>query len=388
MVFASLVVVGLSTLLQVKRVGPVGAGVPSPHVHRGRIHPLLHHSSLRGWSSGAHHAGVGVRHSAAHHLQVALHPAPRRNPTVGGMSSSSCQSRLRPLCSSYSTTQHRRTQLQRLCRHWQTLAVVAAITLRGAALLRLWGPVIGIVAGTAVAAAMGAYDVTRVLDASWVGVPASAPGLALDFGITFWTLLPSFLFLGVIFSIHSNGESIALQRVAWREDRAIDFREVQGALAGQRGQQRDGRPRRNSAQHHQLRHSVVRADDGRCVAHRGVQHRPHDSGAGVYAQFSSLFSTIPGPVMAGYLMLVCGTLFVDGARTIILNEPNREKVVAGGICFWIGAAFQFGLITLPDVGPVLGGLFKSGITTGGFAAIVMILYLELTNPGECVFSRA
>ena len=66
-------------------------------------------------------------------------------------------------------------------------------------------------------------------------------------------------------------------------------------------------------------------------------------------KFSSLFSTIPGPVMAGYLMLVCGTLFVDGARTIILNEPNREKVVAGGICFWIGAAFQFGLITLPDV---------------------------------------
>ena len=102
-------------------------------------------------------------------------------------------------------------------------------------------------------------------------------------------------------------------------------------------------------------------------------------------KFSALFSTIPGPVMAGYLMLVCRTLFVDGARAVILNEPNREKVVAGGICFWIGAAFQFGLITLTDVGPVLGGLFKSGITTGGFAAIAMILYLKLTNPRRMRF---
>ena len=31
------------------------------------------------------------------------------------------------------------------------------------------------------------------------------------------------------------------------------------------------------------------------------------------------------------------------------------------------------------------GLFKSGITTGGFAAIVMILYLELTNPRRMRF---
>ena len=56
-----------------------------------------------------------------------------------------------------------------------------------------------------------------------------------------------------------------------------------------------------------------------------------------------------------------------------------------GICFWIGAAFQFSLFSLPDLGRVVGGLFKSGITTGGFAAIVMILYLEFTNPRRMRF---
>ena len=55
------------------------------------------------------------------------------------------------------------------------------------------------------------------------------------------------------------------------------------------------------------------------------------------------------------------------------------------MCFWIGAAFQFGLFNLPDLGAVVNALMKSGITTGGFGAIAMILYLELTNPRRMRF---
>ena len=76
---------------------------------------------------------------------------------------------------------------------------------------------------------------------------------------------------------------------------------------------------------------------------------------------------------------------MDGARTVIQTEENRQKVVAAGICFWIGASFQFGLFNLPNLGGVWDALFKSGVTTGGFAAIVMILYLEFTNPRRMRF---
>ena len=100
---------------------------------------------------------------------------------------------------------------------------------------------------------------------------------------------------------------------------------------------------------------------------------------------SGLLSSIPGPVMTGYLILVTGTLFVDGAQTVIQTEQNRQKVVVAGVCFWIGAAFQFGLFNLPNLGPVWGTLLKSGVTTGGLAAIVMILYLEFTNPRRMRF---
>ena len=37
---------------------------------------------------------------------------------------------------------------------------------------------------------------------------------------------------------------------------------------------------------------------------------------------SGLLSTIPGPVMTGYLVMVTGSLFVDGAWTVIQNERD------------------------------------------------------------------
>ena len=100
---------------------------------------------------------------------------------------------------------------------------------------------------------------------------------------------------------------------------------------------------------------------------------------------SGLLSSIPGPVMAGFLIVLSGTLFVDGARTVIQTEQNRQKVLVAGVCFWIGAAFQFGLFSLTDVGPVWGALIQSGITTGGVAAIVMVLYLEFSHPRRMRF---
>ena len=73
-----------------------------------------------------------------------------------------------------------------------TLVVVAALILRASSALRLWAPVVGIVVGCGVAAGFGIYDVEKVLHAPWVGLPSEWPGLTVDFGVPFWTLVPSF----------------------------------------------------------------------------------------------------------------------------------------------------------------------------------------------------
>ncbi len=235
------------------------------------------------------------------------------------------------------------------------------------------------------AAALGIFDTGLVAAAPWVGLPGDSPGLAFDFGLSFWTLVPAFVFLGVITAIQANGASIAMQRVAWRDDRAVDFRQVQGALAG------SGASNLLAG----LAGAVPTAINPGIVSFTqitGVAARRVGYSIGVIfillaflPKVSGLLASIPGPVMAGYLIMVTGALFVDGAQTVIQNEQNRQKIAVAGVCFWIGAAFQFETFALPDLGPVWGALLDSGITTGGLAAVVMILYLEFTNPRRMRF---
>ena len=176
-----------------------------------------------------------------------------------------------------------------------------------------------------------------------------------------------------------------MQRVSWRQDRAVDFREVQGALAGAGATNLMAGIA--GAVPNIINPGIAAFTQTTGVASRRVGY--FIGGILIVLAFlpkaSGLLGSIPGPVMTGYLILVTGTLFVDGARTVIQTEENRQKVVVAGMCFWIGAAFQFGLFELPNLGSVWGTMLKSGVTTGGLAAIVMILYLELTSPRRMRF---
>ena len=259
MVFASLVVVGLSTLLQVRRLGPAGAGAVLPMFTAAFAIPFCITAVVDG---GPATLTTLVIVSAV--IQVVISKwlfILRRivTPTVGGtvmmILSITLASVVFGLLDRASEVEPVAAPLTALA----TLVIVAALTLRGSAVVRLWGPLIGIVGGCVVAAAFGIYDIDRVIQAPWVGLPSEWPGLALDFGIPFWTLLPAFLFLGVIISIQVNGASIAMQRVSWREDRAVDFRQVHRRTRGNRDDSLSGA-------HQPAAHEVSVEATHRCVA--------------------------------------------------------------------------------------------------------------------------
>ena len=386
MVFASLLVCGLATLMQVRRLGPVGAGTVLPMFTAAFAIPFCITAVVDG---GPATLTTLVLVSAVVQLVVSKWLFILRRivtPTVGGtvmmILSITLASVVFDLLDKSSKVEPTAAPLTALV----TLIIVAALALRGSELLRLWAPLIAIVGGCIAAAGFGIYDADRILDAPWVGLPSEAPGLALDFGVHFWTLLPGFLFLGVIISIQANGAAIAAQRVSWRTARAVDFRQVQGALAG-------GGVTNLMAGLSGTVPNINNSGTAAFIQTTGVASRRVGYFIGAILillafvpKASAVLSSITGPVMTGYLTLVTGTLFVDGARTVIQTEENSQKVVVAGVCFWIGAAFQFGLFELPDLAPWLEALFASGVTTGGFAAIVMILYLEFTNPRRMRFT--
>ena len=113
-----------------------------------------------------------------------------------------------------------------------TLFVVVVLALRVSGMWRLWVPIIGIVVGCIVASFFGLYDIQRVIEAPWIGLPAGGgwPGFDLSFGPVFWSLLPAFIFVTLVGAIETIGDSIAIQKVSWRTPRAPDFRAVQGAV--------------------------------------------------------------------------------------------------------------------------------------------------------------
>ena len=385
MVFASLIVVGASTLIQVRRLGFIGASATLPMFTAAFAIPFCITAVQDG---GPATLTTLLLLAAAAQLAISRWLFILRRvvtPTVGGtvmmILSITLASVVFDLLDDATQVDPEAASLTAFV----TMVVAAALTLRKSLLLRFWGPIVGIIVGCVVAGALGIFETSRITEAAWIGLPAEHPGFGLDFGLEFWTLVPAFLFLGVIISIQANGASISMQRVAWREDRAVDFRQVQGAVAG------GGASNLLAA----VGGTVPNAINPGIIAFTqitGVASRTLGYSIGFFfillaflPKVSGLLSSIPGPVMTGYLIMVTGTLFVDGARTVIQNEQNNEKIAVAGVCFWIGAAFQFKLFALPDLGPVLNAMLASGITTGGLAAVVMILYLEFTNPRRARF---
>ena len=193
-----------------------------------------------------------------------------------------------------------------------TFAVMAGIMLRSSGALVMWAPAIGIVAGGAAAAAFGIYDLGTLKQAPWVGLPINGwSGFGFDFGATFWTLLPAFAFVSVVDIIQTNTMSLSALRVSWRETRAIDFRRIQGGamsnglgtlLAGLIG----GMPVTTGP-----RGSMIVLQAGCASRYIGL----FIGGAYIVLAFFpktwGLVSTIPGPLVAVYLILIMAPLFIE-----------------------------------------------------------------------------
>ena len=262
-----------------------------------------------------------------------------------------------------------------------TMLVIAGIALKARGALRLWAPVIGVAAGSVVAGTYGLYDTALVVEAAWIGLPAGDwPGLDLDFGPVFWSLLPAFVFVTLVGAIETVGDAIAIQHVSWRRPRAVDFRAVQGAVAA------DGVGNLLSG----LAGTVPNTTYSTSVAVTeltGVGARRVGVAVGVVfvvlaflPKALAVVLAIPGPVAAAYVTVLMAMLFVVGMKVVIQNGIDYRNGLVAGLAFWAGVGFQNGVIFPEYFSEFAGGLLQNGMTAGGLVAIILSLSLELTAP--------
>ena len=263
-----------------------------------------------------------------------------------------------------------------------TLATVAGIMLKARGSLGLWAPVVGIVAGSLVAAAFGLYDTARIADAPWVGVPTAAwPAVDfdLDFGIAFWTLLPTFLFVGLVCTVQTTSGAVAIQRVSWSRPRAVDFRAVQRAVAA------DSAGNLLSA----LAGTMpvgARPNGAAMVETTGIRARTVGIAAGVaflalacLPKALAVVLAVPGPVTATFITLTMATIFTVGIKMVVQDGMDARKGVIVGAAFWIGVGFEHGAVFPDFMAGLTGGIPLNGIVAGGVAAIAGTLFVELTR---------
>ena len=262
-----------------------------------------------------------------------------------------------------------------------TLIAIAVLALRASGVWRLWAPVIGIAVGCVMASFFGLYDVARVVEADWVGMPTSGwPGFDLSFGSEFWVLLPAFVFVTLVGAIETIGDSVAIQRVSWRTPRAIDFRTVQGAVnADGLGNLLSGLASTVPNTTYSISIPLTELT-GVAARNVGVSLGLVFIALAFLPKVAALILAIPSPVVAAYLMVLMGMLFVQGMKIVMQDGLDYRKGVVVGISFWLGAGFQNQAIFADQLGEQWGALLGNGMTTGGLAVLVLTLFTELTGP--------
>ena len=265
-----------------------------------------------------------------------------------------------------------------------TLVTATVLALRASGAWRLWSPLIGILAGCAVAALFGAYDFQRVVEAPWIGIPQGEwQGLDLTPGIEFWALLPVFVIVTLMLAINSISDGIVIQSVSRRRPQATDFRVVQGALNA------NGVGVLLSGIAGTLPTMGCTAGSTSLISLTGVAARSVGLWIGVIflvlavlPKVTTLLLIIPGPVAGVYFVILMGLLFVAGMKTVLQEGLNVRNATITGLAFWIGVGAQNEAIFADRLHGAWSVLFSSGMTVGAFAAILMTLFVEMTSRGR------
>ena len=262
-----------------------------------------------------------------------------------------------------------------------TVLVISGISLKAAPRLRLWAPLLGVVAGALVAAFFGLYDVERIVRASWIGLPQYAwPGLAFDLGPAFVGLLPAFVFLSLIGALQTITCAVGVQRVSWRRPRAVDYRAVQGAVAADgAGKLVSGLAGVVPGQTIALSIPTIQLT-GIAARHVGLAAGVVLIGLGFLPKALAMILAIPGPVAATFVTVMLTMVFIQGLTEVVRGGMDHRKGMIAGLAFWVGVGCQNGLIFPDQLATIAGGLLQNGITAGGLTAICMTLFLQATAP--------
>ncbi|MDF2095979.1 uracil-xanthine permease family protein [Aquibaculum arenosum] len=382
-VFAALLISGLTTMLQARRIGPVGAGYP---LFMGTSGAFIAIGIAALTAGGMPLMGTLIIAAALVQFVFASKLGQLRRiltPTVGGTVMMLIAVTVFPVIFDLLAQRPETTLGPSGAPLVATITFLITLSLllfaRGG--LKLWGPLGGVLTGCLVAWSIDLLDVSAVATAPWFGLPSVAwPGLDLSFGPAFWGLLPAFIIVTLVGAVETYGDAIAIQRLSHREQRPLDFKVIQGAVYA------DGVGNLLSGVAGTLPNTTY-SDSVAVVEMTGVAARRVAVFGGLMLvllafspKLSALLQSVPSPVLGAFAFVILSLLFGNGLRMVTEGGLSYRNGFVVCLAFWLGMGFQHQWLFSDLLPPWSRVLLDNGITAGSIAAILLMLALNIGSP--------
>ncbi|MXW23741.1 MAG: hypothetical protein F4Z96_03595, partial [Chloroflexi bacterium] len=218
--------------------------------------------------------------------------------------------------------------------------------------------------------------------APWFGVPEPRfPGFDLTPGVEFWALLPTFAILTLVLGIKVISDTMVIQQASFRAPRAVDFRNVQGAInANSIGMVLAGVAGAPPSQSYSSFSVSLINITGVASARVGYAVAAIFVMLALFSKLAAALLTVPDAVTGAYLVMVLGLFFVGGMQTVLKDGLDAQKALVVALSFAIGLGVHGHDVVADVFGETLGALLGNGVMIGTLVAIGMTAFLEWTNP--------
>ncbi|WP_019595025.1 uracil-xanthine permease family protein [Thioalkalivibrio sp. ALM2T] len=378
-VFAALIGSALATLIQVRRVGPVGSGylifmgTSTAYLAVGIEAALVGGMALVGT--------LGVLSAPVQFLFARYLGLFRRiiTPTVSGVVIMLVVLGVIPTTADMMQGEGDYEGTWRaLTVALFTLGFTILVAVFGGRLLRLWAPIMGLGSGIVVAMIFGVTDFSEVAEAAWFGLPPLEwPGFYFEFSPTWFTLLLTFAIVTLVGAVESIGDTQVAQRNSYRTPRKIDHDRVRGGLyADGLGNMIAGSLGTLPNTTYGIGVSSIELT-GMAARRVGYYFAAFLALIALIPKLNMLMISLPGPVFGAFLLILLALLFVAGIRLCAQDGLNYQSGLIIGVAFSTGFIFQNQLFFHHLIPEALSPFLNNGVSTGGTVAVALSMIFNL-----------
>ncbi len=258
------------------------------------------------------------------------------------------------------------------------MAILLGLALFGNKTLRLWCPLIGMTGGLLTSWLLGQFTFQDLLGNPWIGTfPGSWPGLTFDLKFDHLPLFATLAVLTIINGVQAIGNSMAVQQISHRERRQMDYDVIQGTMYGDAlGNVASGILGTVPNETYAENISVLKVTGvaSRVVGVCGALLL-------ILLPFSPKISlalvALPDPVFGGFLMGLAAMMMPAGLELVFARGITHRTGLLVGISLCVGLVAETGAF-FPALFPAsVQAFLNSGVASGGLAAVLLSVVFRL-----------